>query len=32
LADNLPDLNGFPQITFTGLGVTNVSAAGYLQY
>lgn len=32
LADNLPNINGFPQVTFSGLGITNVSAAGYLQY
>jgi hypothetical protein len=32
LVDNLPDLNGFPQITFSGLGVTNVSASGFLTY
>jgi len=32
LADGLPNINGFPQVTFSGLGITNVSAAGYLQY
>lgn len=32
LVDNLPDLNGFPNLSFTGLGITNVSASGYLMY
>ncbi len=32
LVDNLPDLNGFPQVSFSGLGITNAATSGYLMY